>query len=43
MIVKYRREIVALDYPVTPEEVDQFRQEASIEQVQHIINNREHE
>lgn len=42
MIVKYRREIVALDYPVTPHEVEQFRQEASIEQVQHIINNREH-
>lgn len=41
MIVKYRREIVALEYPVTPKEVEQFRQEASIEQVKYIIDHRD--
>lgn len=42
MIVKYRKEIVALEYPVSPKDVATFRQEASIEQVKHIIDNWEH-
>lgn len=40
MIVKYRKEIVALDYPVTPNEVYQYKQEATIEQIKMIIDNR---
>lgn len=43
MIVKYRKEIVALHYPVTPQEVEKFKQEASIEQVKSIIDNRDRE
>ncbi len=43
MICKYRDEIVALDYPVTPQEVATYRQEDSIEQVKHIIDNRDQE
>lgn len=41
MICKYRDEIVALDYPVTPQEVATYRQEASIGQVKSIIDNRD--
>ncbi len=43
MIVKYRKEIVALNYPVTPAEVEKYKQEASIQQVKSIIDNRDTE
>lgn len=41
MIVKYREEIVALNYPVSPKDVNQLKQEVSIEQVKTIIDHRD--
>lgn len=41
MIVKYRDEIVALNYPVTPAEVSKYKQEVGVEQVKTLIDHRE--
>ncbi|HMY80310.1 MAG TPA: rhodanese-like domain-containing protein [Candidatus Absconditabacterales bacterium] len=41
MIVKYRDEIVALNYPVTPNDVHTYKQEVTIQQVKLLIDHRD--
>jgi len=38
MIVRYRREIVALDYPVTPAQVEQYRQDMPIDKFKELLD-----
>ncbi len=38
IIVRYRREIVALDYPVTAAQVEQYRQDISIEEFKELLD-----
>jgi len=38
MIVRYRREIVALDYPVTAAQVEQYRQDMSVEDFKQLLD-----
>jgi UPF0176 protein len=38
LIVRYRREIVALDYPVTPAQVRQYHQEMSIVEFKELLD-----
>jgi len=38
LIVRYRREIVALDYPVTETQVEEFRQDMSVEEFKHLLD-----
>lgn len=38
LIVRYRREIVALDYPVTATQVEQYRQDMSIEDFKQLLD-----
>jgi UPF0176 protein len=38
LIVRYRREIVALDYPVTAAQVEQYRQDMPIEEFKELLD-----